>query len=149
MELFEIAIYSIAANIRRFTSGTQLERVIELESIEMEYGRKRRVNLSFHSKFCGPWRDPVVGYLTQHADGNTSISGWLELQEFECYYDLLRASPRTFFVYDLEAGTGSRYLTRLGICTNPDGSTEGLTDPHGIVSARFALPSRRRKPKPV
>ncbi len=93
------------------------------------------------------WRDPVVGHLIQQANGNTSICGWLDLEEFDTYLNLLRTTPRMYFLYDLEPGAGSRYLTRLGICTNPEGNSEGLTDPNGIVAARFSLPLRKQKPK--
>lgn len=129
----EIINYKVSTSIRRFTSGTQFERVLDLESERFYHGLYYRVTLAFHTNFFGTWGSPVVGYLSETTTFTPRIVGWLDLSEFDYYYDILRSEKPVFLNYTIQSGT-SGYLTQIGLSTLKEPLGEGPTDASEALS---------------
>jgi hypothetical protein len=131
MEFFEIEDYKVSMRIFRSKSPgkekatTSFERVLELRSKEMEHKIRLKVLLAFFSGFSGAWNEPVVGHLTGKVDD--LMAGWMDLSEFQYYYDVLRSEKPVYFKYQFKEGT-SGYITELGIRTSKEPLGEGLAD---------------------
>lgn len=133
MPSIEIINYKVSSSIRRFTSGTQFERVLDLESERLYHGLYYRVTLAFHTNFSGTWGSPVVGYLSGTTTFTPQIAGWLDLKEFDYYYDILRSEKPVFLNYTIQSGT-SGYLTQIGLSTIKEPLGEGPTDTSEALS---------------
>jgi hypothetical protein len=127
MPTIEIINYKVSTSIRRFTSGTQFERVLDMESERLYHGLYYRVSLAFHTNFSGTWDSPVVGYLSDTLTFTPRVVGWLDLKEFDYYYDLVRSEKPVFLNYTIQSGT-SGYLTQIGLSTIKEPLGEGPTD---------------------
>ncbi len=128
MPTLEIVNYKVSTAIQRFSTETQFERVLAMESERLYHGIYYRITLAFHTNFTGgPWGSPVVGYLSDTLTYTPSIAGWLDLPEFDYYYDLLRSEKPVFFNYTLQNGT-SGYISKLGLSTIKEPLGEGPSD---------------------
>jgi hypothetical protein len=127
MPSIEIINYKVSTSIQRFTSGTQFERVLDLESERFYHGLYYRVTLAFATNFSGDWGSPVVGYLSDTTTFTPRIVGWLDLKEFDYYYDILRSEKPVFLNYTIQSGS-SGYLSKIGLSTLKEPLGEGPTD---------------------
>ncbi|WP_373532348.1 hypothetical protein [Vampirovibrio sp.] len=133
MPSIEIMNYKVSTAIQRFSSGTQFERVLDLESERFYHGLYYRITLAFHTNFSGNWSSPVVGYLSETATFTPRIVGWLDLNEFNFYYEMLRSEKPVFLNYTLQSGT-SGYLSKIGLSTLKEPLGEGPTDTSEALS---------------
>ena len=128
---FEIESYKVSTYIQRLTSGSVFERTLELKSVPLMHGSIRdqvSVILGFQTGFSGVVGFTAVGYLTT-APPSSTILGWLDLNEFNYYYDILRSEKPVLFFYELTDGSrSSGYLRRLGLGTSNEEIGEGPAD---------------------
>lgn len=154
MPQFEIETYKVSTELQRFPGETRISRLLELVGPVLYHGIQNRATFAFNTFFEGTWGSPVAGYLTDGGFDGLSVVGWFPVREFSTYYDIVRSERPVFVKYALrESGTGSGYLSTVGLGTSTEeigeGPSESAEEIQRLLTEQLAPARRRIVPLPT